>query len=344
MFEIRTTDSPQSAIRAKSVKPATALLPLTTRERETLVELSIAITADPAKDPILFSHQASEAALALPSRIRWTLRQFAARGSASGILVLANVPIGAVPETPPDNSAHVGERTLLARAQAIINHAIGHMIAYEAEGDGRLFQDMVPKRTAAVTQTSLGFGVELELHTEQAFSKLKPDWVSLACLSGHDQAKTYVLPVSDLLPLLSEAEASLLREPLWVTGVDESFRVGGHAFIEGDIRGPMPILGGSREDPSIVLDQDLMLGTTDQAEQLFRRLLDLYVLHRRTHVLHPGEVLLLDNRRAVHGRSPFQPRWDGQDRFIVRSFAVRDIRASAHAREPGSLTVKARFS
>ena len=30
--------------------------------------------------------------------------------------------------------------------------------------------------------------------------------------------------------------------------------------------------------------------------------------------LNPGELLVVDNRRAVHGRSPFTPVFNGKDR------------------------------
>jgi L-asparagine oxygenase len=218
------------------------------------------------------------------------------------------------------------------------------MIAYEAEGDGRLFQDMVPKRAAAATQTSLSSKVELELHTEQAFSDLRPDWISLACAREHPGADTYVLPVGAILPALTDSEIALLKEPLWVTGVDESFRVGGHDFLKGDRRGPMPILEGDDDDLGITLDQDLMSGTTDEATKVMEKLYEIYRTHRLRHTLKRGELLLLDNRRAVHGRSPFKPRFDGTDRFVIRSFVVKDLHPSSVARARHSLTVRARFS
>jgi L-asparagine oxygenase len=35
---------------------------------------------------------------------------------------------------------------------------------------------------------------------------------------------------------------------------------------------------------------------------------------------------MLDNLRAMHGRSMYAPRFDGKDRFIARGFVVRDRR------------------
>lgn len=327
-----------------SPKPFGPSLILTDAEATRLAQLARSVASDPSAAPVVFCREVKQAARKLPVRVLKAVEYFARHGSDAGILVVSNVPTGKVPPTPNDNTCHVGETTLMARCQALLNCALGHMLGYEAEGYGRLYQDMVPKRAAERTQTSLGFGVELELHTEQAFSDLKPDWVSLACLRGNAKAKTYVFTARDLVRALSADELDALRQPLWETSVDDSFRLGGYEFVDGDVRGPMPILSGDVIDPMIILDQDLMVGITDLASTLLDKVLALYQTHRREHVLQPGEVLLLDNRRAVHGRSPFQPRWDGEDRFIVRSFVVRRRQPFDGKVLNDTYTVAARFS
>lgn len=295
-----------------------------------------------------FCRAANRLARRLPERLLETLADFAFRGSRSGTLLLEGLPWdpAALPPTPSDNKQHLGEGTALARVAALVNHANGQqMVAYEAEGFGRLFQDMVPNRALAQTQTSLGSGVELELHTEQAFSKIRPDVLTLACLRGDADAKTFALSARVLLEHLSDDERALLRLPLWITGVDMSFKMGGHAFLEGDVRGPMPILGGAEDDPLIVFDQDLMSGTTDEAQAAIARVIEVYKQQRATRVLAPGHILLIDNVRAVHGRSRFTPRWDGTDRWLARSFAVRDLVRTRYARPAAaSRTMAAQFS
>ncbi|MGA0208053.1 MAG: TauD/TfdA family dioxygenase, partial [Ilumatobacteraceae bacterium] len=42
-------------------------------------------------------------------------------------------------------------------------------------------------------------------------------------------------------------------------------------------------------------------------------------------VLQRGDVLVIDNHRAVHGRTPFTPRYDGTDRWLKRSLVVRAL-------------------
>ncbi|MGY1739573.1 MULTISPECIES: TauD/TfdA family dioxygenase [unclassified Blastococcus] len=317
---------------------------LSTTEIATLLELAAGVTADPGADPAGFTAQAARAARRVPESLWEVLHCFDLYGSASGILVLRGLPVRDVPPTPADNGSHVGATTEAARVQAVVNSCLGHMIGYEAEAGGRLFQDMVPSPAMADTQTSQSSRVVLEAHTEQSFSALGPDVVSLMCLRGDPAAATYVFPATDLLPHLSAAQEELLRRPLWTFAVDQSFRLRGDAFVEGDVRGPFPVLAGPAEDPTFLFDQDLQRGTTPEAQALLEEVIDLYCAHRRSHVLEPGDLLLLDNHRAIHGRSAFRPTYDGTQRFVVRSFVVRDLFRSHAARPAGGRIVPARYS
>jgi len=298
-----------------------------------LKNLERRITSLASENPELFCKQIKYASAQLPIHITLRLMDFAYRGSPSGFLLFDNLPKeNLLPETPPGNNYKIGEKTRLAKIQSILISAIGDMIAYEAEGYGRLFQDVVPIQTMAKNQTSLSSDAELEIHTEQAFSKLRPDILSLACLRGDKNAYTYILPVGRIIENCSSREIQMLREPLWMIGVDLSFKLHGKPFVEGDMRGPIAILSGPEDDPTLIFDQDLMKGTTPEAENLVKKIVEIYYNHRIAHCLQPGEIIFVDNRRAVHGRSAFSPKYDGYDRFLVRCFATIDYEKSAHAR------------
>ena len=92
------------------------------------------------------------------------------------------------------------------------------------------------------------------------------------------------------------------------------------------MRGPYPIITGPVDDPYILIDQDLMHGVTREAQELLDKVVQTYVEHRDGVALQAGDLLMLDNPRAMHGRSMYSPRFDGKDRFIARGFAVRDRR------------------
>lgn len=303
------------------------------------------INNEPHEEVENFINDVTNLASKLPNNIINILKNFIKKGSCKGFLLLENVVLDDfVPGTPPDNRHFIGDKTKFAKAIAMFNQVLGEMICYEGEGYGRLFQDMVPKKTLSDTQTSLGSNVELEIHTEQAFSKLKPDILVLGCLRGDENAITYILPVHIILDNMDSYKRSLLRQPLWKIGVDLSFKMNFVEFIDGDTRGPMPIIYGSEEDPFLVFDQDLMTGINEEAEQLKKEIIDIYYKHRFGHVLKPGEIVFIDNRRAVHGRSPFKPKFNGEDRFIVRSFVTLDLDKSCYARTKNHRIIEAKYS
>ena len=123
-------------------------------------------------------------------------------------------------------------------------------------------------------QSSVSSSNELEIHTEQAFSKLKPDILSLACLRGDEDALTYILPVNKIIDNLQENdELKMLYEPLWKTGVDLSFKLNGYEFIDGDIRGPLSILNVKDSETFLIFDQDLMQGITQDSQEMIQKII-----------------------------------------------------------------------
>ena len=74
--------------------------------------------------------------------------------------------------------------------------------------------------------------------------------------------------------------------------------------------------------------------TIDRAEA--RNALDALLRQLRSSqydvALEPGDLLIIDNYRAVHGRKPFRARYDGRDRWLKRISVTRDLRKSRAAR------------
>ena len=311
------------------------VIELTYDEITILTNLATLIIADPTDQPELFCKQSKECSENVPQHIKTRLQDFALYGNEKGFLLIKNlvVPDVLIEKTPDENNNRIGEKTIFARIQSILINVIAEMISYEAEGYGKLFQDVIPMKSMETQQTSVGSNAELEIHTEQAFSKLRPDILSLACLRGDSDAFTYILPIQKLLENLTDNEILQLYKPLWKIGVDLSFKLNNKEFIDGDIRGPIPILNGSYIDPILVFDQDLMIGITDEATEIKEKIIKIYYEHRNKHNLVPGEIILIDNLRSVHGRSRFFPRYDGNDRFLIRCFAVFNYDKSSYARD-----------
>jgi len=325
------------------------MIEINTDEIDILLTLVNKITACPYNESELFCKQVKNISNELPIKIQIELLNFVENGNDKEFLLIKGLEnvYKQLQDTPCNNTYKIGGNTNLAKLQAIMISFVSDIIAYEAECYGNIFQDIVPNRFLEKDQTSLGSNTELEIHTEQAFSKLRPDLLSLACLRGDPDAITYILPVKSIIDNLSDSDLELLKQPLWKTGVDLSFKLNNHEFIEGDIRGPIPILDQvyrSNGRFNLVFDQDLMFGITEESNRLIGKIVDIYYKHRISHNLKPGEIVIIDNRYAVHGRSPFFPKYNGNDRFLVRCFSVFDYNSSLYARPNNDRVVSAIYS
>jgi len=313
---------------------------LESKEKNLLYFLCQFIDANPSQNPILFIRQVKFLIHYLPKSMKEALDQI--KKGTMHVLIFENIPMeDELPKTPPDNRSHLGETTTLAKIQALCNQYVGEMVGYQAEGDGRLYQDMVPNKQQSEEQTSLGSKVELELHTEQAFSSYRPDYLHLACLKGNSEAKTYILHINQLLECLTDEEQHMLYCPLWMIGVDLSFVMNG---CSSEKRGPIPILEMHNDELVFTFDQDLMEGITDEASALKEKIIRIYQEKRKSIILQPGQMLLFNNRKLVHGRSPFHPKFDGNDRFIIRSFVLKGIKHLQDKFQPNTRTILAQFS
>jgi L-asparagine oxygenase len=110
--------------------------------------------------------------------------------------------------------------------------------------------------------------------------------------------------------------------------VDESY-LHGRQNVLGP---PMAVLSGDRSNPTMIFDEDLMVGMDEEAQDALEALGRALVEHHDGVVLEAGDLLIIDNDMVVHGRSPFAARFDGTDRWLQRSFVVTDLAASIHER------------
>lgn len=310
-------------------------------EKDILLQLANKLKfIKPSSKPEEFIIFAKSLSYQLPEHLKDELKNFKLTGHQKGALLFRNMPNDNSVITPRNNKEHVGETTIISCVQAIINEYLGEMVSYEAEGDGYLFQDMVPNEELKDTQTSLGSGVELEVHTEQAFSHYRPDYLSLACIKKDSSAYTYFLHVDQILDYMSANEINYLEKKKWNIGVDMSFALNGCDFA---LRGPLSILTINNNGYDLNFDQDLLCSDSKTASKLIDKIVSIYKKKRHEYVLQPGEILLLDNHKLIHGRSSFKPLFNGNDRFIVRSFVINDLKKIEN-KTHGKRMVKSRWS
>lgn len=322
-----------------------------------LIQIVETIHISPSDQPELYCKQMKQLSKLIPENIKLQLNSLVENVTNKSVIIFkcANHLLNEhqnIPDTPPNNKHKIGEKTILAKIQSLLVSFISNLVSYEAEGYGRIFQDIVPDIQMANQQSSVGSNKELEIHTEQAFSKLKPDFLSLSCIRGDNSALTYILPLNTILRYLDEPAKKLLQTPIWKIGVDYSFKLNGNEFIDGNERGPIPIININGEDieleadPKLVFDQDLMIGITEEASDIIKKITNIYYEHRIQHCLQPGEIMIINNNKAVHGRSGFIPKYDGKDRFLIRCFGMtyEKYETTSYARADNTVMFSAIYS
>lgn len=283
-----------------------------------------------------FMQAAGHAARLLPAVVHDALVDFADEAHRSGALLLRRLPVGELPPTPPTPTTpsakdSVSELTLLAVARRL-----GQPVGYEPEHGGDIVQNIVPTRSAGDRQVSTSSKVQLMFHTEAAFHPHRPRFLLLLCLRCDPAAETTLSSILEVMPQLPADVLEVLFQPRFRTAVDESYLHGRDNVLSA----PMAVLSGDRRRPSMVFDADLMVGTDAEADDALRVLGDATAACHTSVALQPGELLIVDNTVAVHGRSPFTPRFDGADRWLQRAFVVSDLAPSAADRRGRVITTR----
>jgi L-asparagine oxygenase len=281
-------------------------------------------------------HEAGIGSRALPAEVDEALVRFATEPHRSGALLIRHVPIGPLPPTPPAPAAPSDKDLRTELALLTVARRLGQPVGYVPEHGGRIVQNIVPTRGDADRQTSTSSRSNLMFHTETAFHPHRPRYLLLLCLRGDPSAHTTLVSIHELMDRLSDDDLELMFQPRFRTAVDISFLDG----RRNELGPARPLVTGTRREPTFIFDADLTEGVDDEADAVLDRLRALIEEIKTSVVLEPGDLLVVDNNVAVHGRSPFTARFDGFDRWLQRSFVVTDLAPSAGERDGRVITTQ----
>ncbi len=237
------------------------------------------------------------------------------------IILYDNVEIGYIPPTPAEpyfksSLLYYAEQTLLQYAAKF-----GYPISYVQEQQGSLIQNIIPIHNTETQQISTSSKVELGLHTETAFHPYKPDYIMLLCLRGDHKAATTYANLSDILNQLDVNSRRVLKQKWFTTGIDLSFRTNN----EPDQEIPISIVGELDGMLTLTYDELLIKGINDLATEALEKVSQAIKNCTQEIVLKTGDLLVLDNRKTIHGRKPFQARYDGTDRWVQRMLVRKTL-------------------
>lgn len=294
------------------------------------------IDAIDAIDEVAVMDRARRLTRRLPDGIAEAVLEFADHPPASGAVVIRPLPVGDLPPTPPAPGHRAPGWMASEVVLLTVARLLGQPIGYAPEHGGRIVQDIVPVAATADQQISTSSSCDLMFHTETAFHPYRPRYLLLSCLRGDEHAATTLMSIHGILAHLDERSIEIMRQPRFRLAVDASF-LDGRPNRLGE---PLAILTGTLAEPTFVFDADLMSGIDPEAQAVVEAISSVIADHHSGVVLEAGDLLIVDNQLAVHGRTRYQPRYDGTDRWLQRSFVVPDLAPSAADRR-GRMVVTA---
>ncbi|MGW6331911.1 TauD/TfdA family dioxygenase [Nocardia rhamnosiphila] len=310
-------------------------LPETAGQAVRELAAEIAFTLDPAPgaaartlaDPDLIDLITARAG-ELPTAVRTAMRPPA---TTAGACVLRRLPLrdDEIGPTPPDWQSATAWTTEPERAgcsfeldiaMLLLAAAAGEPFGWAGQQDGRLVNNIVPAAGHEFEQSGASSTILLSPHTEDAFHPMRANLLLLGCLRNPDRVGTTVSSVRRVD--LTAAEQDALRTPTLPILPDVSYGSG----FDRETAVPVPTLwcepGDEGRTEALTMRFDPAYTPLDDAgphyraayQRLENELERVCVLA----CLEPGELLLVDNDVAVHGRVPFTARYDGTDRWLKR--------------------------
>lgn len=276
-------------------------------------------------DPIPLADRATTVAQLLPVRLRQFLTWV--RATEAEVAVVSGLPIS--PDLAPTPTGwELAAKTGAGQAEELLlllcGTVVGEPFAWSDQQAGRLVHDVCPAPGMERSETSANSEAPLSLHTEDAYHTCRGDYVSLLCLRNPDAVGTTFVRVESL-PVPEQARC-ILTADRYRFDVDDS-HISSAAFGEAAEVGP--ILFGPDDHPYMRIDLDVVAAADDDdkaAEAAVQTITKLLHDGRERFVLAPGDAVFIDNYRVVHGRDPFFPRYDGNDRWLKRLNLSRDLR------------------
>ncbi|WP_339283886.1 guanitoxin biosynthesis L-enduracididine beta-hydroxylase GntD [Paenibacillus sp. FSL R5-0486] len=222
---------------------------------------------------------------------------------------------------------------------------LGDLFGWGTQQQGYYIHNILPVKGDENEQLGSGSNSLLWWHTEEAFHEYRADYLGLFCLRNPDSVATTYASI-DMLNLEKKYKDVLFEPRFYILPDESHFSKNNVGQDSSEIfdqfeanyssKQPLSILFGNYDSPYIRLDPFFM-GVIDEKDDLAREAMAHIVSQIEDSImditLKPGDMLFVDNYRAVHGRKPFSPKYAGRDRWLKRINITRDLRKSRDSRK-----------
>jgi L-asparagine oxygenase len=243
-------------------------------------------------------------------------------------IIIKGMPIDEdIPDTPTDGSwqaekvTYISEGVLLALAMML-----GIPFGFTNEKDGQFINQICVVKGKEKEQSSASATVDLGYHAEIAYHHtLRPRFLILYCLRADHERKaaTTLVDMRQVIKNLPKWVVNELRKAQFHFKVPNSFS------NSSEWAAAKPILSGHIDNPEIIYDFKAckVYGGADAGVKALETLeAELSKPEYTINIyLEPGDALIIPNYYVLHGRSYYEPRHDGKDRWVIRTYVTDSI-------------------
>lgn len=247
----------------------------------------------------------------LPLGIRRAVFELKSEGQPALLLRGLGALIPFVP-TPQQRNGGTQSPEICQTLLGVLSAGLGYVYRFSNKSTHDYFDDIFPVESDAKKQIGTN-SVFLDWHVEDAPLKGKADYLCMLCIRPDRRVSTLVFHGKKAS---RETFAKALSNPAGF-----SFKTDLTFSADWKFERPSFILEGS-SDPEFIYDPSYMNTHSADSNEALIQMKHFVEANHLSIQLEKGDVLILDNRRVAHARTQYAPRFDGTDRWLLRSLVM----------------------
>lgn len=264
----------------------------------------------------------------MPPGLAGFLHELGAHTPDCGAALVRGIEIGTLPPTPQQRTAGTLAGHPTTGNLLMVADTLGCLTGYADEKGGALVHDVHAVRGEERRIENTGSG-DFGFHTENVHHPHRPDFLGLLCLrQDHDRTGAARLSsVREAVQALPPGTVRLLRRPRFRSRFPTSFQAGAGTRGGQPSSELHPVIAGEPDAPVMRFNAHNTYALDEEGQDALQQFGAALELYARRILLSPGDLLIIDNHVAAHGRSAFRPRYDGRDRWLRRFYSLRNAPA-----------------
>jgi len=192
-------------------------------------------------------------------------------------------------------------------------------IPWRDEKAGAMVMDLKPvKHEMSVDTTSYYSWNNFDYHTDLQYVDDPPDFIAVICVTpdAKGEGRSIFADIQAAVESLKPETLAALQKPNFIFKAPPHYR--------GGLVARQPVLDKNAQGEFRVRVRfDRATTDTPEAAAALEELSAAFDQHRIEFLVDKNQAYLIDNRRVVHGRTPFSPTFSESDRHLKRILGMR---------------------